>query len=158
MNVELAQVTGRDGDVPYNLARTLALIEACASDTELLVLPETYLTGFPTRDNVARLAEPLDGPMLAQVHQAAKARNIAVAVGFALNPGFDLLDGSRLKLQTTLFDDGGAPPQQSVQWEKRFDNNLRLNVRWDSQDQSGCQGCSNQWGDPGVDLRWRVEF
>jgi len=83
MNVELAQVTGRDGDVPYNLARTLALIEACASDTELLVLPETYLTGFPTRDNVARLAEPLDGPMLAQVHQAAKARNIAVAVGFA---------------------------------------------------------------------------
>lgn len=83
MNVELAQVTGRDGDVEYNLARTLALIDACAADTELLVLPETYLTGFPTQDNVAQIAEPLNGPTLARVHQAARARNIAVAVGFA---------------------------------------------------------------------------
>jgi (R)-amidase len=83
MNVELAQVNGRDGDVEYNLGRTLALIEACASDTELLVLPETYLTGFPTKANVALIAEPLDGPTLARVHQAAKARNLAVAVGIA---------------------------------------------------------------------------
>jgi (R)-amidase len=83
MNVELAQVTGRDGDVAYNLARTLALIEACAADTELLVLPETYLTGFPTKDNVAQIAEPLDGPTLTRVQQAATARGIAVAVGFA---------------------------------------------------------------------------
>jgi (R)-amidase len=83
MNVELAQVTGRDGDVACNLARVLALIDACASDTELLVLPETYLTGFPTRDNVASLAEPLDGPTLQRVHRAARERNLAVAVGFA---------------------------------------------------------------------------
>ncbi|MCP4503683.1 MAG: hypothetical protein GY822_27460 [Deltaproteobacteria bacterium] len=82
----------------------------------------------------------------------------AVAVGFGLDPGVDFLDGSRLKLQTTVFDDGGGTPQQSVQWEKRFDNNLRLNVRWDSQDESGCQGCRNQFGDPGIDLRWSEEF
>lgn len=88
MNVELAQVTGRDGDVAYNLTRTLALIEACAADTELLVLPETYLTGFPTKDNVAQIAEPLDGPTLTRVQQAATARGIAVAVGFA-----EVLDG-----------------------------------------------------------------
>lgn len=83
MNVELAQITGRDGDTAYNLARALKVIETCASETELLVLPETYLTGFPTRTNVAQIAEPLDGPSLKAIHQAAKKKGLSVAVGLA---------------------------------------------------------------------------
>ena len=56
MQVELAQLTGRDGDTAHNLAQALDAIAACQTGTRLLVFPETYLTGFPTPDNIAALA------------------------------------------------------------------------------------------------------
>lgn len=62
MKVELVQIAGRDGDTAHNLERALAAIADCAADTELVVFPETHLTGFPSEDNIAALAEPLDGP------------------------------------------------------------------------------------------------
>lgn len=80
----------------------------------------------------------------------------AVAVGFEVNPGHPLLDGSHLRLQTTLFDDQGQQ-QQRVELEKRFDNNLRLRASWNSHDEALCQGCTTI-GDPGVDLRYRFEY
>ncbi|TWI55682.1 (R)-amidase [Pseudomonas duriflava] len=83
MKIELAQVAGRDGDKAYNLKTALAAIEACAEDTQLIVFPETHLSGFPTLDNVAELAEPIDGPMIMSIRQAARARNVSVAIGFA---------------------------------------------------------------------------
>lgn len=83
MKVELAQIKGRDGDTAYNLARALDVIATCAADTELLILPETYITGFPTKANISELAEPLDGPSIQSLHVAARARNVSVAVGFA---------------------------------------------------------------------------
>lgn len=83
MKVELVQLAGRDGDTAYNLERTLAAIAACAPDTDLVVFPETQLTGFPTVENVAALAEPLDGPSVRAVQRAARERNVAVVVGVA---------------------------------------------------------------------------
>lgn len=47
MKVELVQIAGRDGDTAHNLERALAAIADCAADTELVVFPETHLTGFP---------------------------------------------------------------------------------------------------------------
>ncbi|MDH4607075.1 carbon-nitrogen hydrolase family protein [Pseudomonas sp. BN102] len=85
MKVELVQLAGRDGDTAYNLERTLAAIAACAPDTDLVVFPETQLTGFPTAENVAALAEPLDGPSVRAVQRAARERNVAVVVGVAEN-------------------------------------------------------------------------
>ncbi len=58
MKVELVQIAGRDGDTAHNLERALAAIADCAADTELVVFPETHLTGFPSEDNIAALAEP----------------------------------------------------------------------------------------------------
>ncbi|HXQ99350.1 MAG TPA: carbon-nitrogen hydrolase, partial [Pseudomonas sp.] len=46
MKVELAQLAGQDSDTVNNLRRALAAIAACASDTQLIVFPETYLMGF----------------------------------------------------------------------------------------------------------------
>ena len=46
MKVELVQLAGRDGDTAYNLARTLQAIANSAPDTQLLVFPETHLTGL----------------------------------------------------------------------------------------------------------------
>jgi (R)-amidase len=81
MQVEIAQLGGRDGDKAANLASALAAIERCAPSTALLVLPELHLTGFPTARNVAALAEPLDGPSLQRVQAAASRKGVAVAVG-----------------------------------------------------------------------------
>ena len=83
MKVELVQLAGRDGDVAWNLARTLEAIHACADDSQLVVFPETQLTGFPTEQNIAAIAESIDGPSVQAVQQAAREKNLSVAVGFA---------------------------------------------------------------------------
>ncbi|MDF0733051.1 carbon-nitrogen hydrolase family protein [Pseudomonas entomophila] len=83
MKVELVQLAGRDGDTAYNLGRTLAAIHACPRGTDLVVFPETQLMGFPTEANIAQLAEPLDGPSVRAVQEAAKARDVGVVVGLA---------------------------------------------------------------------------
>lgn len=83
MKVELVQLAGRDGDTAYNLARALEAIAACAADTDLVVFPETHLMGFPTRENIAAVAEPLDGPTVQAVQRAARERDVAVAIGVA---------------------------------------------------------------------------
>jgi len=82
IKVELAQIPIRDGDLKGSLANTLAIIETAAADTDLLVLPESCLGGFPSKANLARLAEPLDGPSLTAVCKAAKSKGISVALGF----------------------------------------------------------------------------
>lgn len=83
MKVELVQIAGRDGDTAHNLERALAAIADCAADTELVVFPETHLTGFPSEDNIAALAEPLDGPTVSAVQRVARERNVSVAIGIA---------------------------------------------------------------------------
>jgi len=83
MKVELVQLAGRDGDTAYNLQRTIEAIGNCGADTDLLVFPETQLMGFPTEENIGRIAEPLDGPSITAVQQAAQAQNVAVVVGMA---------------------------------------------------------------------------
>ena len=85
MKVELAQLTGQDNGTAHNLQRALAAIAACASDTALIVFPETHLMGFPSRETVAQVAEPLDGPTVAAVIKAARERNVSVVIGVAEN-------------------------------------------------------------------------
>jgi (R)-amidase len=85
MKVELAQLTGQDNGTAHNLQRALAAIAACASDTRLIVFPETHLMGFPCAETVAQVAEPLDGPTVRAIQQAAQARDISVVIGFAEN-------------------------------------------------------------------------
>lgn len=83
MKVEFAQLAGRDADTAYNLQRALEAIAACASDTQLIVFPETHLMGFPSAEQVAQVAEPLDGPTVQAVQRAARERNISVVIGVA---------------------------------------------------------------------------
>lgn len=85
MNIELVQLAGRDGDTAYNLSRTLSAIASCADDTALLVFPETHLTGFVGGQQLAQVAEPLTGPTLGAVLQAARERGVSVVVGLAEN-------------------------------------------------------------------------
>lgn len=83
MKIELVQLAGRDGDTAYNLSRTLNAIATCAGDTDLLVFPETYLSGFVGGAQLAQVAEPLHGTTLQTMLQAVRERGVAVVLGFA---------------------------------------------------------------------------
>jgi (R)-amidase len=85
MKVELAQLTGQDNATAHNLKQALNAIAACASDTALIVFPETHLMGFPSSETVADVSEPLDGPTVRAIVQAARARDVSVVIGMAEN-------------------------------------------------------------------------
>ncbi|MBR7995214.1 carbon-nitrogen hydrolase family protein [Burkholderia cenocepacia] len=103
MQVELAQLSLVDGDVAHNTRKVIDTIERVdvAGGTKLIVFPETTLSGFPTRENVADVAETLDGPRLQAVRDAARRKGVAVAVGFAER------DGERFYNTTVLVDERG---------------------------------------------------
>jgi len=96
MKLELVQLAGRDGDTAYNLQRILQAIATCAPDTDLVVFPEAHVTGFLHAGNIAANAEPLDGPSVRAIAQAARDHEVAVVVGLIEN------DGGRF-YNTTLF-------------------------------------------------------
>ncbi|KMT57567.1 carbon-nitrogen hydrolase family protein [Pseudomonas fildesensis] len=87
MKVEFAQLAGRDNGTAYNLERALTAIAACAVDTQLIVFAETHLMGFPSAETVADIAEPVDGPTVQAIVQAARVGNIAVVIGMAERDG-----------------------------------------------------------------------
>ncbi len=101
MQIELAQIPVVDGSVEPNLARVIEVIRARREGTRLIVFPETTLTGFPTRENIRDVAEPLDGPSLAAVREAARVAGVGVAVGFAER------DGERFHNTTVLIGTDG---------------------------------------------------
>ncbi|MCA8084708.1 carbon-nitrogen hydrolase family protein [Burkholderia cenocepacia] len=103
MQVELAQLSLVDGDVAHNTRKVIDTIERVdvAGGTKLIVFPETTLSGFPTRENVAEVAETLDGPRLLAVRDAARRTGVAVAVGLAER------DGERFYNTTVLVDERG---------------------------------------------------
>lgn len=81
--IRIIQPRLRDGDIAGNLAMTLKTIRASAGQADLLVFPETCISGFPRPDNVAQLAEPLDGPSATALREAARQAGVAVAIGLA---------------------------------------------------------------------------
>ncbi|WP_175883369.1 carbon-nitrogen hydrolase family protein [Burkholderia sp. BCC0044] len=103
MQVALAQLSLVDGNVAHNTRKVIDTIERVdvAGGTKLIVFPETTLSGFPTRENVADVAETLDGPRLQAVRDAARRKGVAVAVGFAEH------DGGRFYNTTVLVDERG---------------------------------------------------
>lgn len=114
------------------------------------VLPEAM-----RRSNVLSLDELR---LTSQFSMRAGASVPAVALGMEVNPGLWGVDGSRLRLQSTLVDATGSGTEQRVEWEKRFENNVRLRLVWNSEDDGSCPSCSNQWGDLGGDIWYRWEF
>jgi (R)-amidase len=101
MQLELAQISIKDGATDTNVQRVLEVISKRAPDTDLIVFPETTLSGFPTRATVADLAQPLDGAALTRVRDAAREARVAVAVGLAER------DGKHFYNTTVLIDEQG---------------------------------------------------
>ncbi|CAG9227161.1 (R)-stereoselective amidase [Paraburkholderia sabiae] len=103
MQVELAQLALIDSDVAHNTRKVIETIERVdtTGGTKLIVFPETTLSGFPTRDNIADVAQTLDGPALTAVRNAAREKDVAVAAGLAER------DGSQFYNTTVLVDERG---------------------------------------------------
>jgi (R)-amidase len=103
MQAELAQLALVDGDVGHNTAKVIETIGRAnvAGGTKLIVFPEATLSGFPTRENVADVAQSIDDPALTSVRDAARRAGVSVAVGLAER------EGARFYNTTVLIDDTG---------------------------------------------------
>lgn len=112
VRVAVAQIEPRLGDVAGNLDVHLgALAQARGLGADVLVFPELSLTGYVLRDQVADLAEPVDGPALSRLAAAAHEAGVDVIVGFAEDgPGHRfhnaaayLSGGAAVRLHRKLF-------------------------------------------------------
>lgn len=103
MQAELAQLALVDGDLGHNTRKVIETIARAdvAAGTKLVVFPEATLSGFPTRENVADVAQSLDDPALTAVRDAARRAGVSVAVGLAER------EGARFYNTTVLVDDKG---------------------------------------------------
>ncbi|ANB74994.1 carbon-nitrogen hydrolase [Paraburkholderia phytofirmans OLGA172] len=103
MQVELAQISLLDGDVAHNTRKVVDMIGRAdvSGGTKLIVFPEATLSGFPTRTNVAAIAQALGGPALSAVRDAASRAGVSVAVGLAER------DGALFYNTTVLIDGSG---------------------------------------------------
>jgi len=83
------------GDVEHNVAAALAHVPA---DADLAVLPELFSTGYQFRDReeLALLAEPVDGPTVARLRDHAAATGVTLCAGWAERDGDALYNSSVL--------------------------------------------------------------
>ncbi|MDH2415153.1 nitrilase-related carbon-nitrogen hydrolase [Nocardioides sp. CER19] len=86
-SVAAVQLAPEMGDVPGNRQRALDAVGAAAhAGAQVVVLPELATTGYCFRnaDEARALAEPLDGPTIAALHESAAEHDVVVAAGLAV--------------------------------------------------------------------------
>ena len=81
MHVTLAQVEPRPRDLSANLERVREMLAASAA-TDLVVLPELFLSGYQLAD-VEPLAADLDGPEIGALRAAARNASTGLVTGLA---------------------------------------------------------------------------
>jgi (R)-amidase len=82
MNILLAQMPIADAQVDVNLSNMLLMIRNAPIDTDLIVFPETTLSGFPTKDEVGTVGLTTRGKPIRLIQEAARNSNTAIAFGF----------------------------------------------------------------------------
>ncbi len=82
------------GEVERNVRRALEL--ASTVEADFLVLPELFNTGylFTTKEEVEKLAEPLDGYTVKELSRFAREHSTAIVAGFAEVDGEDLYNSA----------------------------------------------------------------
>ena len=65
--------------------------------------------------------------------------------------GVELFEGMRLRIQSTLLEDGEGDTEQKMELEQRLKGKLRWRLVWDSSGESSI-------GDAGADMWYRWEF
>lgn len=72
-----------------------ALPEVAAKQTDLLLLPELFATGYNIGEAIAALAEPADGPTAQTIASFAKTYGVAIHYGFAEACGTDIFNAAQ---------------------------------------------------------------
>jgi len=82
VRLALAQLDVESAAVETNTERAVdAIADAAAEGAGLVALPEIFNVGYFAFDSYARAAEPLDGPTLTRVRDAAREHDVAVLAG-----------------------------------------------------------------------------
>lgn len=93
LNISLFPMTISWGDKPSNLRQVENAINEIHSDTDLLILPETFSTGFPSgkdKESVRLLAERNTESTIDFLKSLAKEKSMAIAGSFIANSGGSL--------------------------------------------------------------------
>jgi predicted amidohydrolase len=97
------QMTPVPADPAANLGRiAAAAAEARRLGADLLVTPEMGVTGYAIGDDIARLAEPADGPIAARLSETARAHGVAIVAGLPER------DGAAVYNSAVLAEPGGG--------------------------------------------------
>ncbi|MFD7182959.1 carbon-nitrogen hydrolase family protein [Streptomyces sp. NPDC056637] len=97
LRTALLQSSGRPGSVAENLkVLDEAAGRAAATGARLLAAPEMFLTGYAIGDDVARLAEPADGPSAQAIAEIAGRHGVAVAYGYPERDGEPVFNSAQL--------------------------------------------------------------
>ncbi len=83
LNIALAQFPVREGAPRENLNRVHALVEEHGPRNDLILFPETCLSGFSRRDEVHASAEPLEGPTVDGLCSLTRRLNTTILLGLA---------------------------------------------------------------------------
>ncbi|MFG3286911.1 carbon-nitrogen hydrolase family protein [Streptomyces sp. NPDC048111] len=97
LRTALLQSSGSLSDVAANLkALDEAAGQAAATGAGLIVCPELFLTGYAIGDDIARLAEPADGPSARAVADIAVRHGLAVVYGYPERDGDAVYNAAQL--------------------------------------------------------------
>jgi len=81
VNIALAQLVCKDGQVDKNLQVMDSVIKKYGASHDIIVFPETFTIGFPSRDIARKLAEPLNGPIIKHIERQAREANTSIVAG-----------------------------------------------------------------------------
>ena len=102
--VACGQFEARAADKDYNLARMSGQAgEAAAAGCAVVVFPELIVSGYIAAERIPEQAEPVTGPSVRRMREAASSSGIAVAFGMA-----EAADDGRLYDSLVVVDAGGA--------------------------------------------------
>jgi len=83
LDIALAQIPVKEGAVRENLNRVHALVEEHGPRNDLILFPETCLSGFSRRDEVHDSAEGLDGPTISGLCALTRRLDTSILLGLA---------------------------------------------------------------------------
>ena len=83
LNIAYLQADLKWEDKAANLSHFSHLMEQVRPDTDLILIPETFTTGFPV--DPKQFAETVDGPTMQWLREQAKTKNAVIATTFPLD-------------------------------------------------------------------------
>ncbi|GAA0447742.1 carbon-nitrogen hydrolase [Lentibacillus halophilus] len=103
INVTLAQMTPKLKDKSYNLSQIKnAMEEANKNQSDLIVFPELFLTGYSVGDKLNEQAEKVDGPSINEIKKLCKSLSLYTVFGFPESG-----DGETNFISSALIDNQG---------------------------------------------------